>query len=132
MQHGKIIKSVIRHNHFTVREVPQKIKISRQSISNWFNKESINNELIYKMGKIWNYNFSAEFPHLSDRQRFLSNQLIGDQSKTVRLESVVYWRNKYITFVEKQNEVSKYSSIGPTSYQNNLNNLPDVTNDPTH
>jgi hypothetical protein len=123
MQQGKTLEFVAWRNPFSASEISKKIKTGRHSISNWFHKESLNNELIYKIGKMLNKNLSAKYPNLSDkqdRQPFLSNQWVWNQStEKIQLESVLYWRNKYITFVEAHDEVLRHGPIDPTSYQNN-------------
>ncbi len=133
MQHSKTLELVSWRNPFSVSEISKKIKTGRHSISNWFNKESLNNELIYKIGRMLNRNISSEYPFLSYSERFLNNRKIWNQdSKKNQFESVVYWRNKYNTFVEAHDKVLRHGPIDPTSYQNNLNTLPDIPNDSSH
>ncbi len=120
MQHGKAIDLIIRGNHFSIDEISKKLKITGQSIYTWFHKESIVKGSVFKTEKTINLDFSSNFSEFSDAQELLNNQLIQNQNiKTVRLESVIYWRNKYLMFVEKQEEVLKNSPMGPTSHQNN-------------
>lgn len=133
MQHSKTLELVSWRNPFSVSEISKKINTGKHSIFNWFNKESLSNELIYKIGKMLNRNISSEYSSLSYSERFLNNQNIWNQSSEKnQFESVVYWRNKYNTFVEAHDKVMRHAPVDPTSYQNNLNTLPDILNDSTH
>jgi plasmid maintenance system antidote protein VapI len=105
MQNGEIVELVIRRNHISISELSRKLKVSRRSIYNWFTQENLSREIIYKIGEVLNHDFSAEFPDMFDRAMILNHH----QNKTTdteveELESVTYWRNKYINLLEKHND----------------------------
>jgi predicted transcriptional regulator len=104
MQNGEIVELVIRRNHISISELSRKLKVSRRSIYNWFTQESLSREIIYKIGEVLNHDFSAEFPDMFDRATVLSNQRRITEADSEELESVNYWRNKYINLLEKHND----------------------------
>ncbi|HEY1056316.1 MAG TPA: HTH domain-containing protein [Emticicia sp.] len=104
MQNGEIVELVIRRNHISISELSRKLKVSRRSIYNWFTQESLSREIIYKIGEVLNHDFSAEFPDMFDRTTLHNNQRKVMDIDAEELESVNYWRNKYITLLEKHND----------------------------
>jgi predicted transcriptional regulator len=104
MQNGEIVELVIRRNHISISELSRKLKVSRRSIYNWFTQESLSREIIYKIGEVLNHDFSVEFPDMFDRATILNSQRKVTDTDAEELESVNYWRNKYITLLEKHND----------------------------
>ena len=105
MQNGEIVELVIRRNHISISELSRKLKVSRRSIYNWFTQENLSREIIYKIGEVLNHDFSAEFPDMFDRAMILNHhQNMTTDTEAEELESVTYWRNKYINLLEKHND----------------------------
>ncbi|MEJ6981376.1 helix-turn-helix domain-containing protein [Pedobacter sp. P351] len=104
MQKGEIVELVIRRNHISISELSRKLKVSRRSIYNWFTQESLSREIIYKIGEVLHHDFSVEFPDMFDSSTLVNTQIDGNNSAAINeLESVNYWRNKYINLLEKHN-----------------------------
>lgn len=108
---GKVIEGVVRKNHIRISELSRKLHVSRRTIYNWFNQESLNFEIICKIGTAIMHDFSKELP---EEFLHLDNELIdhADVSKirehlptAAPSDSVGYWMNKYIKLLEKYNEL---------------------------
>lgn len=105
MLNGETLKHIIRCNHISISELSRKLKVSRGSIYNWFRKESLSQEIIHKIGEVLNYDFSAEFSEPLERENLFSDLCNPNRCVNVKVESVIYWRDKYITFLNKQNDI---------------------------
>lgn len=115
MQKGEIVELVIRRNHVSISELSRKLKVSRRSIYNWFTQESLSRDIIYKIGEVLHHDFSAEFPDMFDSSTLVNTQISGNTSIGINeLDSVNYWRNKYISLLEKHNNYLIHN-IEPTA-----------------
>lgn len=108
---GKVIERVVRRDHIRISELSRKLHVSRRTIYNWFNQESLSFEIICKIGTAIMHDFSKEFPEEFAR---IDNGM-GDYMNTSENNdhfsaaapsgSVEYWMNKYIRLLEKYNEL---------------------------
>lgn len=106
---GKVIERAVRRDHMGISALSRKLHVSRRTIYNWFDQESLSFEIICKIGNAIKYDFSKEFPEdfaIVDKE--ISNNMtdfknVGDNS--TESFSVNYWMNKYIKLLEKYNEL---------------------------
>jgi hypothetical protein len=116
---GKIIERVVRRDHVRISELSRKLHVSRRTIYNWFNQESLSFEIICKIGSAIMHDFSKEFPEefaridneIGDNMNAFSNN--DPMSVSAPSGSVEYWMNKYIKLLEKYNELLSHKF--PTS-----------------
>ncbi len=108
---GKVIERVVRRDHVRISELSRKLHVSRRTIYNWFNQESLSFEIICKIGSAIMHDFSKEFPEEFAR----IDSEIGDNMNAFATSdpmstappsgSVEYWMNKYIRLLEKYNDL---------------------------
>ncbi len=106
MNKGEIVELVIRRNNLSISELSRRLHVSRRSIYNWFEQSDLSLDVICKIGEVLNHDFSLDFPDLfnMNKLKFLDN-LNQDFQEEINQNSVNYWRNKYISLLEKHNEI---------------------------
>ena len=115
---GQVIERVVRRDHVRISELSRKLHVSRRTIYNWFNQESLSFEIICKIGNAITHDFSKEFPddfarmdhEIGNDMNHLMNE---DYMSNNSSGSVNYWMNKYINLLEKYNELlsHKFPSV---------------------
>ena len=116
---GKIIERVVRRDHIRISELSRKLHVSRRTIYNWFNQDTLSFEIICKIGSAIMHDFSKEFPEefaridneIGDNMNAFANS--DPMSASAPSGSVEYWMNKYIKLLEKYNELLSHKF--PTS-----------------
>jgi hypothetical protein len=128
---GQVIERVVRRDHMGISELSRKLHVSRRTIYNWFDQESLNFEIICKIGNAINHDFSKEFPDefaKIDDEIGQNMHVFMNEDRHLSRESsnsVNYWMNKYIKLLEKYNELlsrefpSSFSTNGTNSDQYN-------------
>ncbi len=101
---GSILESIIRKKGHNISKLARFMKISRCTLYNWFEQDSLPFDVLIRVGSYINYDFSEDFPELftSNNSNKANQQpvpnLISDNEK------VDYWIKKYIHLLEKYNE----------------------------
>ena len=116
MNNGEIVELVIRRHGLSITEVSRRLQVSRRSVYNWFTQQNLSLNIICRIGEILDYDFSIDMPDLfnnsedqkANKQHF--KQTMGDYQN-----SASYWRNKYISLLEKHNEM--LNQVKNTSFQ---------------
>ncbi|WP_316748999.1 helix-turn-helix domain-containing protein [Pedobacter gandavensis] len=108
---GQVIEHVVRKDHMGITELSRKLNVSRRTIYNWFDQESLSFDIICKIGNVINHDFSKEFPddfallQQGDREK-KGDLMSNDDNSTANYSTAVnYWMNKYIKLLEKYNEL---------------------------
>ncbi|WP_316811947.1 helix-turn-helix transcriptional regulator [Pedobacter heparinus] len=108
---GRVIEHIVREDHVGISELSRKLHVSRRTIYNWFNQKTLSYEIIYKIGKAIKHDFSKEFPDdfIAANQESKANAVLftdgDDHEDDAYTNSVNYWMNKYISLLEKYNEL---------------------------
>lgn len=100
---GAIVEKIVRRSGISIAELARRINVDRRSIYYWFKQESLNADIIYKVGRALDYDFSTEFPNLIKNHTVDSHFSINGSADDA--ESVQYWKHKYIALLEKYNEL---------------------------
>lgn len=105
--HGKIIERVVRRANMSLSELSKSMGVNRRSIYNWFLLPKVKPELIYRLGRVLQHDFSQEFPEFFSSEDFITSR---NQSSDRRYENVDreaagedFWKDKYISLLEKMN-----------------------------
>lgn len=61
---GEIIENAVRKTQISITRVAENTKLSRKQIYNIFANPDVSNEVMLKIGKAINHDFSVELPHL--------------------------------------------------------------------
>ena len=114
MNKGEIVELVIRRNNLSISELSRRLHVSRRSVYNWFDQTDLSLDVICKIGEVLDYDFSLEFPDLFNRRKLKSIDMTHELQEETQQNSVNYWRNKYISLLEKHNEIlSDHSPASP-------------------
>jgi len=107
---GAIVEKVVRRSGISIAELARRVDINRRSIYNWFEQESLSIDIICKIGNALDYDFSADFPELFANHNLssISNRNAQQREAEVTLN---YWKNKYISLLEKYNELLQVEKI---------------------
>lgn len=106
MNRGEIVELVIRRNNLSISELSRRLHVSRRSIYNWFEQADLSFDVIFKIGEVLDYDFSVDFPEVfNKRQVKLFEKTNYEIQEENDLKSVNYWKNKYISLLEKHNEI---------------------------
>lgn len=115
MHNGEIVELVIRRDNISISELSRRLNVSRRSVYNWFTQENLSLNIISKIGEVLDHDFSTDFPELAEtsaRKISSYNFRDGEISDEASLNSVQYWRDKYIDLLEKHNDfLSRNTSL---------------------
>jgi lambda repressor-like predicted transcriptional regulator len=105
--YGQIIELTIRKKGFSISELARLANINRKCVYNWFNQKYLKPEIIHRVGRFINHDFSVEFPELFTSDDFLPN----DERGSAELHtlgspaSISVWKDRYIELLEKYNNL---------------------------
>ncbi|HKG07965.1 MAG TPA: hypothetical protein VKB19_15975 [Pedobacter sp.] len=112
LHQGQLIERVIRRNGYSITEIANYTHVNRRSVYNWFNQRYVKPSNILMVGKAIGYDFSQDFPELSKCQldqitenpkKLQVQEHVGIKpAETVVTEE---WQSKYITLLERHNEL---------------------------
>ncbi|MEH6305490.1 hypothetical protein RYH73_07540 [Olivibacter sp. CPCC 100613] len=108
--HGEIIERAIRRNGYSITDLSRTINVNRRSMYNWFSQPKLKREIILKIGKALNFDFSLEFPELFNSEDFHTDSAsvsTVQEDSVIQSDSVAYWKEKYIQILEEYNRVLK-------------------------
>ena len=103
MQHkGEIVEKAVRQSGLPLTQLAKRLGKSRRWLYNAFDTPTLSIEHILNIGKVIHYDFTDE---ILDLQRFKNfEDPISEENKyIVSAESAEYWKNKYLTLLEKYN-----------------------------
>lgn len=103
---GAIVERVVRRSGVSITELARRTHVNRRSVYNWFNQKRLKLDIICKIGYVLGHDFSIEFPNLFPKDEFTQmKRLVETRDEVENSESVYYWMNKYITLLERYNEL---------------------------
>lgn len=118
---GNILEQVLRMERIGISELSRKLKVSRRTIYNWFEQENLNLQIILEVGEIIGHDFRAELPeNLINNNRHLLSAEDTSLVKSVDVDnnSVYFWMNKYISLLEKYNDLLNLISENSSTSSN--------------
>jgi hypothetical protein len=118
---GQIIERVVRRNKVSISELARRLQVNRRSVYNWFDQKTLKIDIICKIGHVLNHDFSVDFPDAFGERGFgVMENLIGtgNDSEHMLPNSVHYWMVKYITLLEKYNELLSHEAAKVDSNPN--------------
>ncbi|TDQ81069.1 hypothetical protein [Sphingobacterium yanglingense] len=101
---GHIVESIIRKQGHNISKLAQNMKISRCTIYNWFQQETLPFDVLVRIGSFINYDFSSDFPEYFSLNPEEKLEINPSQDQSTEGEKVDFWRRKYILLLEKYNE----------------------------
>jgi hypothetical protein len=118
---GQIVERVVRRNKVSISELARRMQVNRRSVYNWFDQKSLKIDIICKIGHVLNHDFSVDFPEAFGERGFATMEKIVeamDEGEHKQPNSVYYWMVKYISLLEKYNELLSHETAGKESEQN--------------
>lgn len=110
MNKGEIVELVIRRNNLSISELSRRLHVSRRSVYNWFEQKDLSIDIICKVGDVLDYDFTSDFPDMFTKKK---SRIVSQMDHSFNLEpqqnSVNYWRDKYISLLEKHMQMSDHS-----------------------
>jgi transcriptional regulator with XRE-family HTH domain len=107
MHYGQIVEQIIRRKGYSISELARLTKVNRRSVYNWFNQKQLKPEIIFRIGTVVNYDFSAEFPGLFPNEDFSKSNsfVVYNTPENATEANRSYWKDKYIDLLEKYNQL---------------------------
>jgi hypothetical protein len=103
MQHkGEIVEKAVRQSGLPLTQLAKRLGKSRRWLYNAFDNPNVSIEHILHIGSIIHHNFSDEILDLKRFKNF-EDPRSEENKYTVPSESAEYWKNKYLTLLEKYN-----------------------------
>ena len=107
--HGQIIEKVVRRNGYSISDLARMTNVNRRSVYNWFNQPHLKPEIIYRIGRVLNYDFSVELPELFTPEDFKPETKRASfdriNQRPVQEQQNNYWKDKYIELLERYNSL---------------------------
>ena len=105
---GEIVERVVRRNKVSISELARRMQVNRRSVYNWFDQKTLRMDIICKIGYVLGHDFSVDFPDAFGERGFAVMEKIVDSMDETEHgypNSVHYWMVKYISLLEKYNEL---------------------------
>ncbi|RQO64957.1 hypothetical protein DBR43_32295 [Pedobacter sp. KBW06] len=102
-----LIERIVR-TKIGISELSRLLNVSRTSIYNWFEQEYLSIDVVCRIGHAIGHDFANEFPEDFARagNKIMSDLMTGNPDQQQHYNtSVQYWMNKYITLLEKHNDL---------------------------
>lgn len=93
---GEILKTAIERSGVSKTQVHLKLKVSRKSLYNYFERADLPLEILMDVGKIIHHSFGDEIPEL----RNLGQVAFDSESIEYHRTTAEEWKNKYIALME--------------------------------
>lgn len=109
LHHGNTIEKVIRREGHSLTDVARLARVNRRSVYNWFMKPKLKPDIIHRIGRVIDHDFSVEFPDLFTTDDFRSKQVAEPAAAPV-VEEFDIWREKYLDLLERYNQLLEYEA----------------------
>lgn len=101
---GNIVESIIRKQGHNISKLAKYMKISRCTLYNWFEQDTLPFDILVRIGSYTNYDFSSDFPEVFRSSSYAKIEHHPLQNPSTENEKIDYWIRKYILLLEKYNE----------------------------
>lgn len=100
---GEIVENAVRQSGMAISEVAKRMNKSRRHIYNLFESPNVPIETILQISKIIHYDISKDIPELYNLTK--SQTVNETESQYLNEKSVEFWKDKYLTLLEKYNKL---------------------------
>jgi predicted RNase H-like HicB family nuclease len=100
---GEILEKVIRRTGPSLTDLAKLMNVNRRSVYNWFLQQRLKPEIILKIGRTINHDFSVEFPDLFTSSDFTESPIAAENEQNINV-----WKEKYIDLLERYNLILKH------------------------
>jgi hypothetical protein len=119
---GQVVERVVRRNKVSISELARRLQVNRRSVYNWFDQKTLKIDIICKIGHVLNHDFSVDFPEAFGERGFAAMENLIESvndNEHKHPNSVHYWMVKYISLLEKYNELLSHEAIRNDSNSSN-------------
>ncbi|ASU35489.1 helix-turn-helix domain-containing protein [Mucilaginibacter xinganensis] len=116
IHHGQLLEKVIRDEHKSISSIARTLKISRRTLYNWFESETMDYENLIKTGKIIGYDFSKEIPGIKEMKPKQPEKKRAHAPDKTDEDSVYYWMDKYLALLDKYRELAMKDYVDNDKY----------------
>jgi AcrR family transcriptional regulator len=102
IHHGQIVEKVIRRNGHSISEIARITGVNRRSVYNWFNQRTLKEDIIVRLGRAIQHDFSSMFPDLMFKTTDFTST---GQTLNSQPDQNAIWKDKYIELLERYNEL---------------------------
>jgi predicted transcriptional regulator len=107
MHRGEIIEKAVRDSSVALSELARRLKVSRKTIYNIFERYDVDMDIVYKIGEIIHYDFSMHFPTMKNSPEIEIQKVDNSIETTLLKKEIEYWKDKYIVLLEEHNKLLK-------------------------
>lgn len=98
MEHrGEILERAVRSADITITELAKKLKVSRPTLYNYFNRSGVHIEILLNVGKIIDHDFRPELRQFKEPL----------PQYTEPSEETELWKKKYFALLKEHNALKK-------------------------
>ena len=108
MQHkGEIIEKAVRESGFSITRLAERMGKSRRWVYQIFESQIVPVDYVLAIGKIIHHDFTEEIEELKIYKLNVAKQITNDRQQAFGndKDEVEYWKNKYLSVLEKYNEL---------------------------
>ncbi len=98
---GRVLERVIRKKGINISQLAKKIGVNRRSLYNYFQEKNLKSIVFEKIAAAINYDFMLEYPNILIGEPSIQGAFYGPKMA----QDVDYWKNKYISLLERHVEV---------------------------
>lgn len=106
MQHrGEIVETVVRNSGYSLTKLADRLGKSRRWMYLMFENPNVTLDVILKIGKLINHDFSDEideFKNITESVTYEAGVMYKKNDKTV-----AYWKEKYYELLEEHHQLMK-------------------------
>ncbi len=96
---GEIIQKAVKEKEFPITLLATRLHKSRQYVYNLFQNPDVSTDIIFRIGKIIQHDFTVELKQLAIvPDEFILEKLTEPDLK---IESAMYWKSKYFELLEE-------------------------------
>ena len=97
---GAMFEKAVRNSDISLTVLARKLRVNRRTIYNWFEKDIISIDIIYRVSKVIGIDFFQHFPGLE-----LTRRPAGRTGGPRKSETASFWKAKYAELLEQYNEL---------------------------
>jgi predicted transcriptional regulator len=112
MHRGEFVKLAVVRSGISFGYLADKLKIHRNSLLNWWEKEDLSIDKIIKIGQIIKHDFSKEIPEINELlyveepiSTFNKIKPVGISSVEECMSKLEHWKEKYYNLLEQNNQL---------------------------
>lgn len=103
IHHGNTIEKIIRREGHSLTDIAKLARVNRRSVYNWFMKPKLKPDIIHRLGRVIDHDFSVEFPDLFTSEDFRAEPKTLALAEDNAGDEIDIWKEKYIDLLERYN-----------------------------